>query len=256
MRYILIILTALSTQLSALYLGNPAEPQVIDEGFFLSDDSFLTIKLGYQGDFVYNRKMRAHDGVTGRIDRLQFFMNQGVATFNVLDRFEYYISAGSLTSTYWHRPHVDKKRREVESHDKWTLGTGARLILFQWGDTILGVDAKYQYSSPHFKWATVDGTSHDTGAHMRYWEWQVGAALSYTVDVFTPYIGATYSVAETNLTGFSHNVYPKSHFHMRNVDRFGMAVGCTLSSGKKFDLTLEARMISEQAVTAAANVKF
>lgn len=255
MRYLFCLL-AFSAQLSALYLGSPAEPQVVDAGFFMSDDSFLTFKVGYQGDYVFNRKMRAHDGITGRIDRFQFYMNQGVATFNVLDRFEYYISAGSLTSTYWHRPHVDGKRREVESHDRWTLGTGARLILFQWGNTVLGVDAKYQYSTPHFKWAAVDGVSHATGAHMRYWEWQVGTALSYTVDIFTPYIGATYSVAQANLTGFSHSSYPLSHFHMRNVDRFGMAVGCTLSSGKIFDLTLEARTFSEQAVTAAANVKF
>ncbi len=255
MLYFLALLLA-SAQLSALYLGNPAEPQVVDEGFFMSEDSFLTIKVGYQGDWVFNRKMRAHDGISGRIDRFELRMDQGVATFNILDRGEIYVSAGSLTSTYWHRPRVDKERREVESHDRWTAGGGARLILFQWGNTILGVDAKYQYSAPHFKWAAVNGTSHDTGAHMRYWEWQVGTGLSYTVDMFTPYIGATYSVAEANLTGFRHTVYPATHFHMRNVDRFGMAVGCSLSSGKKFDLTLEARMFSEQAVTAAANVKF
>lgn len=256
MRYLTLVLLTLSAHLSALYLGNPAEPQIIDKGFFLAQDSFFTVKAGYQGDWVFNRKMRAQDGVSGRVDRFQFLMNQGVVTFNILDRSEFYLSAGSMSASYWHRPHGDRERREVESHDRWTAGAGGRLIIFQWGSTVLGVDAKYQYSAPHFKWATVNGVSHATGAHMRYWEWQIGTALSYTADILTPYIGATYSVAQANLLGFQSSIYPRSHFHMRNADRFGMAVGCAISSGKMVDINLEARLISEQSITAAANVKF
>jgi hypothetical protein len=242
--------------LYALYLGNPAEPQIIDEGFFISQDSLFSVKVGYQGDFVFDRKLRAFDGATGRIDRFNIWMNQGVLTLNILDRFEAYASVGSITTSFWDRPHIDHQRREYETHDKWTAGGGLKLIVMQWGNTVLGADGKLQYGAPHIKWATVDGISYATGARVVYREWQVGLAVSHTVDLFTPYIGATYSHVKGEVEHLSHTVYPRSHFKFRCRDHFGMAVGCSLSSGKKVDLNLEARMFSEQAVTGAANVKF
>jgi hypothetical protein len=240
----------------ALYQGSPAQPQIIDQGFWFPQDSFMTVKVGYQGDYVYDRKMKLYGDFHNRIDRFQIWTNQAVMTANVLDRFEVYASAGSMTVDFWHRLNVDGKRREYESHDNWTVGGGARLLLLQWGNTSLGVDGTLQYANPFIVWDALDGVAHATGAHVRYLDWQVGFALSYTADLFTPYIAAIYSSADARLDGVHDDVLPTTHVKMRSRDHFGMALGCTLSSGKIFDLTFEARLIDEQAVTAAANVKF
>lgn len=250
------VLIALQATLYALYEGNPAEPQIIDQGFFIAQDSLISVKVGYQGDWVFNRKLRAMGGAHGRIDQFSIFINQGVATFNLLDRAELYVNAGSMDAIFFHRPHVDNKRREYQSHDRWTLGGGSRILLMQWGNTCLGVDGKFQYSAPHIKWIAVDGVSHNSGAHFTYREWQVGIAFSHTVDIFTPYIGATYSNVHVHVDGLTSTVFHHSHFKMVNPNRFGMALGCTLCSGKKVDLNFEARLFAEQAATAAGNVKF
>jgi hypothetical protein len=241
---------------SALYLGNPAEPQLIEEGLFTEPDHMAAGKIGYQGDWVSDRKLRGQGDGRGRIDQFEVWMNQGVATLNFIDRIELSASLGSMTTTFSQRRHADGILRQFQTHDGLTVGTGLSLLLMQWKNTILGIDGKYQYSTPHLKWVSVNGTGHASGGKVVDREWQVGMALSYTADLFTPYIGASYSSVHARVSGLSGAVYPDSHFEMRSRHRFGLAVGCSLSQTKKIDLTLEARMIDEQAVTGAINIKF
>jgi hypothetical protein len=251
----IIALLVLTCSLHALYFGCPAEPRLIDEGFWMAADSFLGVKLGYEGDAVFDRKMRASGGASGRIDRFKSTYNQGVLTFSILDRFEAYASYGAMNVSFWHRPRIDKERREYESHDQWTVGTGAKLILYQWGNTVLGADGKFQYGQPRFKWATVNGVSHATGARLVYSEWQAGLALSHTIDMFTPYLGGTYSEARGHFDRIRHVIYPRSHFKMHSRDKWGLVLGCAFTTGKKFDLNIEGQFFSEQGATIAANIK-
>ncbi len=247
---------SLPFQAHALYLGNPAEPQIMDQGFFFSQDALFTIKVGYQGDFVLNRRLRAEGPSGHRIDRFEYQMNQGVITFNFLDRLEAYGSVGAFNTTFWHRPPPDSALREVTSHDSWTAGGGLRALLMQWGHTALGIDAKFQYGRSPARWISVSGVGYGTHAHLTYREWQTGIAVSHTIDWFTPYIGATYSNVHADINGLKHSTYPYSHFKMRNPAHFGLVIGCTLSSGKKFDLTGEAHMVDELAFSLTGNLKF
>lgn len=251
-----VVILVFQAGLYALYQGNPAEPQIIDTGFFIPQDSLISVKLGYQGDWVFDRKLKAMAGAHGKIDQFSIFMNQAVVTFNMIDRVELYTNVGSMNATLWHRPHVDDKRREYQSQDKWTAGGGLRVLLMQWGNTCLGVDGKFQYSAPSIKWVTLDGVSQTPEGRLRYREWQVSFAFSHTVDIFTPYIGATYSNVHANVSGLNQTVLSHRHFRLTNPSRFGLALGCTLCSGKKVDLNFEARMFDEQAGIVAGNVKF
>ena len=246
----------LQLPLYALYVGNPAEPQLIDQGFFMSQDSFATIKIGYQGDAVFDRKLRAQGGARGPIDRFKIHMDQGAVTLNLIDRIEVYGSLGSFNATLWDRPKADGKRREYETRDHWTAGGGLRILLMQWKHTILGCDGKVQYSAPRVKWVTVDGTASSANYELTYREWQLSLAVSHTIDIFTPYLAAQYSAVHADINGIPGAVLPHSHFKMHARERFGMAVGCSFSNCKKFDLNIEARLISEQAATLAANLKF
>lgn len=254
MKYLVVLF--LPIMAFALFQGNPDQPQIIEEGFFISSDSFLTVKAGYQGDWVWNRKMKTISNAKGIIDRFKIQMNQGVFTVDVLDRAEFYASVGSFTTELWHRPRPDRQRREYESHDRWTLGGGIRLVLLQWGNTTLGADGTMQYAAPRMKWSALDGVPSAKSCRMNYVEWQTSLAVTHCIDIFSPYLGVTYSVVHAHLDRIPRSILPSSHIKMHNRDRFGLALGCTLSSCKKFDLTLEARLISEQATTAAGNIKF
>jgi len=246
----------LHSKMFALYMGNPAEPEIIDTGFFISQDSSIGLKIGYQGDRIFDRLLHGFAGSHGRIDCFEMQMDQGVIALNYLDRFELYGTAGSMRSRFWFRPKADKKRREFETNNRGTGGAGARLLLAQWGNTGIGLDAKVQYGKPGLRWITVDGISHSSSAHMTYLEWQGSFAVYHTLDLFTPYLGAKYSNVHAHLKGVSKISYPHQHFRMSNRNRFGMALGCTLSQGKKVDLNLEVQLIDEQAVTFGGNIKF
>jgi len=241
----------LPSALFALYLGSPAEPQMIDAGFFIAEDSAFSLKMGYEGDWVYNRKLKT---MKREIDRFEILMNQGVMALGFLDRIEVYGSAGSFNAQFHNRSHSEA--HEYDTHGSLTYGGGMRILLMQWKNTIFGVDGKGQFASPRFSWATVNGVPFSENGKLHYREWQVGLALSHSVDIFTPYIGAKYTNVHATAQGLKSGVHPHGHFKMVNRDRFGLAVGCSLSSGRIFDLTLEARMIDEQAFTGAGNIKF
>ncbi|MGH2611641.1 MAG: hypothetical protein ACRDFB_01165, partial [Rhabdochlamydiaceae bacterium] len=193
MKYLMFFLLTLCSSLAALYMGNPAEPQIIDQGFWISQNASFGIKVGYQGSRVTDRKMRANGNTHGRIDNMLLAFDQGVITFNYLDRVEVYGSTGSMNGELSNRPHLDNKRRQYHTHDGWTAGAGGRFLLAQWKKAIIGIDGKIQWSNPGMKWMAVDGISKNTGGHLKYCEWQTSFAISYTADWLTPYLGVKYS---------------------------------------------------------------
>lgn len=252
----ILLLLLLPSALLALYMGNPGEPQMIDQGFFISQDCAVGVKVGYQGDRVLDRLLRAGGKVHGRIDHFDLQMDQGMVAFNYLDRFEIYGTVGSLRSYFWNSPKVDHQRREFETHHACTGGGGARVLLAQWGNMGMGADVKIQYGRPAIEWISVNGTSHASEAHLTFREWQASLALFHTIDLFTPYLGAKYSNVHAEVNGLSRAVYPSTHFKMYSRRRFGMTLGCTLSQGKKVELFAEAQLIDEQGVTFGGSLKF
>lgn len=255
-RILLSISLLVCTAVHALYNGNPAEPELIDEGFFLSKENWASIKTGYEGDFVFDRKLRAYDGASGRIDEFQYLMNQGVLTFNFQDSYELYGSAGSMKSYVTLRPHVDFKQREFDTNDHFTWGVGGKAIVFHWGSSQIGMDAKYQEAIGHVKWNAIDGATYTTNAQLQYREWQVSAGVSHHIDIFTPYLTVNYSSVHAKMHKIRHNILNNPSFKMRSREHWGLAVGCSLSTAKLLDLNFEVQMINEEALTLAGNVKF
>ena len=248
MKY-LSLFTVLQAALSALYMGNPAEPEIIDQGFFIPQSHSFGFKLGYEGDLVLDRKLRS-------IDKFEMSFNQAVIALNYLDRFELYGNGGAWSTTFCFRPKSDHKRREFQTHDHGTVGGGARLLLAQWGNTGIGIDGKIQWAQAGIKWITVDGVSHSSGAHLFYREWQASFGVYHTIDLFTPYLGVKYSTVHSKVSHLSSAIYPHGHFKMYSRNRFGMALGCTLSQGKKVDLFAEVELLDEQALTFGGTLKF
>lgn len=253
-KYLFLFLVPFS--LFAIYQGNPAEPQIIESGFFLSNDKFLNFKIGYQGDWVRDRKMKSIANNKGRIDRFEIHMDQGVFTMDILDRLEAYVSYGSFSAELSHRPEPDGGRREYQSHDRMTLGGGLRFILMQWGSTIVGVDGAMQYANPRMKWSALDGTPSAKPCRLNYMEYQTSIAITEVIGIFFPYLGVSYSGVHAHLDRIPSFILPNAHIKMRNRERYGLALGCALSSGKKVDLNFEVRLFTEQALSLAGNVKF
>lgn len=253
-----IFLLFLSPKLFALYMGNPSAPEIVHEGFFFSAENWLAIKAGYQRDWVFDRNMRAVSKVSGRMDGFDFIADQGVLTFNLIDRIELYGSAGAARFHATHRPR-SHTLHEYETHDQFTWGVGLRGTFASWKGASFGIDGAYQRAHPTMKWMTVNGTPVNPrpGTKLSYSEWQVGLGASYQIDLFIPYIGVKYSNATARFkhlpSGF---LKTGTHFKTKNRRKFGMVIGTTLSNGNRFGATVEARLIDEQSITLAAEVKF
>ena len=251
-----LFLLGITNSVFAMYMGNPALPSVIEEGFFFSKENWLAVKLGYQRDWVFDRDMKAVSRISGRMDDFELTSDQGVLTFNIIDRIELYGSAGAARVYAANRP-MRGVRNEFESHDQFMWGIGLRGLFATWGNASFGADIAYERAHPTMKWITTNGTpvNPSGGSKITYYEWQVGVGASYQIDLFTPYVGVKYSNAGARFKHLPVGFLPNTrHFKTKNRRKFGMALGTTLSTGSRFSASVEARVIDEQSITLSANV--
>jgi len=255
--------TFATLHLTALYQGNPSLPEIIDKGFFLPGDLFMGIRAGYQHDQVFDRDLNARGKIKGEVSKVSQEYDQGVLTLNFMDRVELFGSAGAMSIFVTDRQKIGAIHYQTEYQSKYqfTWGAGIRAALINWKDTVFGASASFQYANPDMRWATVEGLTVPNTGGIRIAEWQVGAAISQHIDIFTPYIGVNYSKVHSSVhgigikkSGFAPS-YP-SKFKMRSRHHFGMVLGCDLSTEKYFDLGIEAQLISEQAFTVKGDIRF
>lgn len=254
---LLLVMLLAGASLNALYNASPAEPEAIDEGFFLSKSNFAALKVGFQRDYVADRRLKALDGATGIINRFEAIMDQGVVTLNLEDRYEIFGSVGSMRADFSNHPAVDHQIRSYHTNNNFLVGAGARAIAFRWRSTDLGINGTYQYSRPTIRTYELDGVTIPSGnSHLNYQEWQFGIGVSHHIDFFTPYLNLNYSAVLARVQHLPAALLATRYFKMHSREHIGLAFGCALSTGKLFDLTVEAGVISEEYLTLAGNLKF
>ena len=86
---------------------------------------------------------------------------------------------------------------------------------------------------------------------------QVGAGLSYQIDIFVPYLAVKYSNVSAEFRHLPPTLFPNfSSFKAKNRHYFGLALGTALTTGRLFSLNVELRVIDEQSLTLAGNLRF
>ena len=243
-------------------VGNTSAPQLIEDGFFISRDSWIDIRAGYEGDFVTNGRLKQEEEGSGRVDCFKQNTNSGTITLNFLDRIDLYgVFGTSDAKTSWRftDPSNTIHRIEVQTNNDFLWAVGARGIFFEWGNTCLGLGGRYSSALYAPEWLTSDGVNADVSTgHLRWREWQINLDISYKIELFTPYIGTKYSSARTNLGNFSvpiANNGSKSN-RFKNTTPVGLVLGCSLSNGKYFMMNLEARLVDEEAITVSGDFRF
>lgn len=248
------------TRLYGLYYGSPNLPDTAKEGIFIPKECWFGVKLGYQNDYVLDKSLKVANKLSAKkIEVFNYYLQQGVLTLNFVNRFEAYGSLGSMKFRIEPR-NAGVIRQVYETKNEFAWGFGGRAILFEFSAAALGLDFKYQGCSPALRSISRNGIPRESvgGSYLRYREWQIGLGLSYALEMFTPYIGGIYTQSKGQYKHLPADLLPdhKRHFSVNSKKKFGMALGTTLSTGKGFELDLEARMINETALSAAANVRF
>lgn len=265
MKNFALLMTALvaSTMLCAAPVGNTSAPEIIQQGLFISCDSWIDFRLGYEGDFVADGRMKQCDQGHGRVDTFKQWTNSGTFTFNILDRIDLYgVFGSSRAEADWRFADSSAgtvSRIQTETKYNFLCAAGGRAIAYEWCHTSLGFGGRYTSCNYEPIWLTTDGILIDTaGSYFRWKEWQVNLDVSYKIELFTPYIGIKYSNAKTRLKNFqtpiSANLSGSNSF--KNRLPVGLYVGCTLSTGKYFMLNIEGRVIDEEAATISGDFRF
>lgn len=258
----LLTLFTVSSMGFAAPVGNPSAPRLIQEGFFIPKSCGVDARAGYEGDFVANAKLEQYDQGKGRVDCYNQETNSGTVTFNVVDRIDIYgVLGSSRTSANWR--FVDSiggvHRIELETNYEFLWGVGARGILYEWGNTSLGMGGRFESSHYFPCWLTSDGIPQSVINSTLHWrEWQIDLDVSYKIDIFVPYIGVKYSNAQTKINGFSVPISQSGtgNDQFKNRVPVGVFIGCSLSSSKYFMLNIEGRLVDEEAVTISGDIRF
>lgn len=241
------------SKVSALYQGNPASCEFPQLGFFIPEERALGAKLGYQAEYVFNRKMGLIDGgvpLKNRlVDRMTLLFNQAVMTLNVVDRMEAFVTLGT-TQISLKRNATSNEEENLSSNNGFTWSIGGRALLLFWEKTSLGVTASYLSSYPQFEPLLLNRRkSISNYFKQNYQEWQIELALSQKLDPISVYIGGAYSYAQLDREHKTHELY-------KNRYNFSMALGISIFANKGFTMNLESRFFGETSFGGSLDFRF
>ncbi|MCX6994254.1 MAG: hypothetical protein NTY13_00200 [Chlamydiae bacterium] len=240
---------------------SPNAASIHTDGVFFSDDcSCWSLRAGFRGDYVFDRKLSTNQSSQLTMECHSIFANEAVLTFNLWDRLDIYGLVGAATQSLFashsfNNPSVGDVRLYGSSSSKTIWGVGARTTILEHnfnccGTSYLGADINYEnIGSSYANTATWNGAPVTTFAPLitSYEELQVSVQVGHRISILTPYIGAKWSNARSNsLTTPTAN--HKNHW--------GYAVGVLLIDAGRMSVTAEARFIDEKAMTIMGEFRF
>lgn len=255
-------LLGLSNFIFASPVGNPSAPKLIEEGIYFTTPSWVSFRIGYEGNFTQNGMMvTTYQGKP--IDCYEQDTNSGTFTINIQNRFDIYGTVGAYrTKASWRiePTHNSFSKLEMETHYNWAWSTGVKGIFFEWGNTTFTAGGRYSNISSPLFWLTKDSIPYKVDAsRLDYREWQIDIGLSHKIEFLTPYVGAQYTNTHSRIHGFkstSISNQDPEELQMKSKEHFGIALGCAISAKKIFFLNLEVRLLNEEAFTVVGDFKF
>ena len=139
-KIVILILIICASKTFAAPIGNPLNPEIIADGFFISPASFINFRLGYEGNFVSDARMDKKVGF-GKVDNFKQDINSGTLTLNLQNRTDIFgvVGAARLRSDWRFDNLGTMSRIELETNYRLYWAAGGKIILYQWGSTALSV---------------------------------------------------------------------------------------------------------------------
>lgn len=234
------------------YIGNPADPAIMNTGFFSESYPFFKFTSGYIYDYTSNKRYEQTDDPN--FDPIKKFgLHSQLASFSLIfiERLQLFGTAGGSKEIIEEQPITDLIfSAKTDYHFSWSAG--GKVILLQWGKTYLSTDFTYFEIPPShqsfFKYLNQMNLSFLTEKQkISLSEWQLSAALSSRFFFITPYGGVNYLNSKLHLQ--AGNEVPSVNY--RNEAKWGYFYGLTLSVTGRFHLNFERRLRDEFAYSFA-----
>lgn len=225
--------------LFGFYVGNPADPALMNAGFFSAGYPFFKFTSGYIYDYTQNKRLIATDQTIKK-----FGLHSQLASFSFIfiERFQIFGTAGGSKEIIKKQP-LNDLIFDVHTNYHFSWSAGGKAILFQWGQTYFSGDFTYfavpSSQKSFFKYLNRLNLPLDTEKQtFSLREWQASLGLSSRFFFFTPYAGTTY---------FHSKLHAQVNY--RNDVNWGYFYGLTLSLTGRLHLNFERRMRDEFAYT-------
>jgi major outer membrane protein len=267
--------------LSALPVANPIDASLYTYGIWWCDtvrepcdpcyswcDAF-SMRLGFWGDYVFNRHLEDNVRDGDSIERFSIYKNQGVLTFNWCNWIDVYglVGVANFSQQTPFKTAGSEIMVDIEYEAALSYGAGARMTLWEWGCFGVGLEGQYFGSQPKlenfslYSNGTVNYPSNVNSS--TYNEWQVGLGAAYTIatgygNAFIPYIAIKFAGADftQNNESYSAGGLTLSQENLENERYVGYAVGMTATVCQKGGVTVEGRFADEKAVYVNGQIRF
>ena len=280
-KLILSFLTVLSCgTVCALPIGNPASPKLYTSSLWFGDNEWsdpcdpctswfdwIDLRMGYYGNFVYNRRLEVDSSEGPTISNTTITTNDGLFTFSFcrwIDLFAHVgvsnfeassplSAANPIETTLYYSPSL-------------SYGGGGKITFWSCDDFFLGVEGQYFYSNTELDSLQLDSTgvltyfNSDSERDAGYGEWQVSVACSYRfVDSanfsMVPYAALVFSGVswKTEGTGDS-NIVNLSDLKEQQVT--GWALGATALLCDMVGISVEGHWANQKALSIIGQISF
>ena len=267
MKKLLVLFAGLTCHsLHASPVLSPNAAAVHTDGVFFCDEcSGYSLRAGFRGDYVFDRKLTLTADQSIMITSTTSIMsNEGVLTFNLWDRLDIYGLVGAANSSnsgVYSVPPLSPFLVGAESAQTiWGVGARATLLEYNFGccgTSYVGADINYESigssntNNVTINHAPVPSTSPIAVNSVNYKELQVSLQVGHKIAMLTPYIAAKWSNAGYGISDRIGNRY------LRNTgNHWGYAVGVLLIDAGRMSVTAEARFIDEKAMTIMGEFRF
>lgn len=254
------LLFLLHLPLSSMLTGNPAGPNLLEQGVIWTQPTWGSFRIGYLGDWVYKQRFHDEFPLNGAVHTqtvMKLSTYAALLTLNLKNRVDIYGIVGSS------RMQID---REIFTKRALGWGVGGKLLLFQHRDFFIGTDVKYFATDQKPRYFIVDGLPFNivSNYRLKYHEIQAALGLCYRAWIFAPYINATYLLAHIEPAPAklyvrfpdvpeNADIETKS---MTNQKQWGLSLGLTLFDCKRASLSIEWRAINQNAIDVNGEIRF
>ena len=220
------------------YVGNPADPAIMNTGFFSSSYPFFKFTSGYIYDYTSNKRYIASNQAIK-----QFGLHSQLASFSMIfiERLQFFGTAGGSKEMVKEKP-LAEMIFEPHTNYHFSWSAGGKIILLQWGQTYFSGDFTYfAVPSSHKSFLDrinlpVNLTPEKQEFSLR--EWQASLGLSSRLFFLTPYGGVTYLHSRLH-----------ADVNYRNQVNWGFFYGLTASLTGRLHVNFERRVRDEYAYT-------
>lgn len=247
--------------LQAFVVNNPAASGLVDCGAFFDNCHRFSLRVGYDADFVFDGKMKKKDS-DQRVDSFEQKNFLGFVTLNFCDRFDLFGKAGQSNIDTDYRIFLedgDAYNVDCKSHFDLSWAVGTSMILLDYQCLQVGVGVSYFQTEPSLTSLKLNGEELPIDdSKIKFKSIDAFFGLSFQTGILIPYICFHYRKADATISAIEGPIADngKASVDLKERCPYGLALGVSITNKRQFALTIESRVISEEALTVTGTFRF